>query len=55
VPAALVIIFAVMNGGAIAAIMRGQEVKPTDTWFRWEPTRGWMEAEDAMDRGSRRV
>jgi len=37
VPAALVTIFAVMNGGAIAAIVRGQEVKPTDTWFPWRP------------------
>jgi hypothetical protein len=36
-PAALVTIFAVMNGGAIAAIVRGQEVKPTDTWFPWRP------------------
>jgi hypothetical protein len=37
VPAALVIIFAVMNGGAIAAIVRGEDVKPTDTWFPWRP------------------
>jgi len=37
VPAALVTIFAVMNGGAIAAIVRGEEVKPTDTWFPWRP------------------
>ena len=37
VPAALVTIFAVMNGGAIAAIVRGQEIKPTDTWFPWRP------------------
>ncbi len=37
VPAALVTIFAVMNGGAIAAIVRGQDVKPTDTWFPWRP------------------
>ncbi len=37
VPAALVTIFAVMNGGAIAAIVRGQEVKSTDTWFPWRP------------------
>jgi hypothetical protein len=39
VPAALVTIFAVMNGGAIAAIVRGQEVKPTDTWLPWRPPR----------------
>jgi hypothetical protein len=35
VPAALVCIFAVMNGEAIAAIVRGQPVKPTDTWSLW--------------------
>jgi hypothetical protein len=38
VPAALVSIFAVMNGGAIAAIVRGQPVQPTDTWFPWRPS-----------------
>ncbi len=35
VPAALVCMFAVMNGEAIAAIVRGQPVKPTDTWSLW--------------------
>jgi hypothetical protein len=38
VPAALVSIFAVMNGEATAAIVRGQLVKPTDTWSLGRPS-----------------
>ncbi len=36
-PAALVGIFAVMSGEAIA-VVRGQLVKPTDTWSLWRPS-----------------
>ncbi len=38
VPAALVSIFAVMNGEATAALVRGQLVKPTDTWSLGRPS-----------------
>ena len=37
VPGVLLTVFALMNGGAILAIVRGQEIKPDDTWLPWKP------------------
>jgi hypothetical protein len=37
VPGLLLTGFALMNGAAIVAILRGEDIRPDDTWLPWQP------------------